>query len=820
MIEPLRPELERALAAALDVPDPEQQAFLEREYAHDPELRAAVESMVRAYRAAASFLEPSGTQRSRMLTAIVGAPTALPSHIGRYRIIRLVGEGGMGVVYEAEQDKPRRTVAVKVLRPEFAKGELRRRFEQEWQALARLQHPGIAQIHEVGTAQSGFGPQPYFVMELIRGDSLLRYANAHQLNTRQRLALMENICDAVHHAHQRGIVHRDLKPGNICVDQSGHPKVLDFGVSRIMDCEDGARQTECGQIVGTLAYMSPEQVAGDPRELDARSDVYALGVILFELLSGHLPYELSHRLHEAVPMIQEGVPKTLGSIDRQFRGDVETIVARALEKEKVRRYSSAADMAADIGRFLKDEPIRARPPSLTYQLRKFAQRHRAAATAAVVVVVALVVGIVASTREAARARRAEQTAIAERNRARAEQQRADREASAAAAINDFLENDLLAQAGASVQARPGRMADPDLKVRTALDRAASRISGKFAGQPLIEASIRHSIGKAYRDLGMYADAHRQMQRALELERDLLSEEHPVVLGTVYDIAEVFADEGKYRDAEPLLVRVLEARRGVLDEAHPATLATMNAVAEVYANEGDYARAEPLYRKVLDIRRRLFGELHPDTLQSRNSLARLVLDVGRYSEAEPLCAGVLRDRQRVLGENHPDTLVSEDNLARLCIGQGRYAQAERLLAGVLKARQRVLGKGHPDTFISMNNLAVAYRKQGKLEEAVHLLQRALPLQRQRLGETNPDTLLMMNNLARAYIEEGRYTQAEPLLTKVVEVQCRVVGERHPDTLIMMRNLARLYRAEGKLAEAKTWFSKVVELQGSMRGATER
>ncbi len=268
---------------------------------------------------------------------------ALPGVIGRYRILRLLGEGGMGTVYEAEQEQPRRTVALKVIKPGHVSADRLRRFELESQALGRLQHPGIAQIYEAGAADTAAGQQPYFAMELIHGRSLRAYAEAHHLTARQRLEIVAKICEAVQHAHQRGLIHRDLKPGNILVDETGQPKILDFGVARITDSDAYAtRQTDVGQLVGTLAYMSPEQVLGDPLELDTRSDVYALGVILYELLAGRLPYKVDQKLHQVVQTIREEDPTPLSSIDRVYRGDIETIVAKALEKDKLRRYASAA----------------------------------------------------------------------------------------------------------------------------------------------------------------------------------------------------------------------------------------------------------------------------------------------------------------------------------------------------------------------------------------------------------------------------------------------------------------------------------------------
>src|SRR5215475_13497510 len=337
--------------------------------------------------------------------------------IGRYRILRLVGEGGMGVVYEAEQDPLRRTVALKIIKPGIASPELLRRFELESQALGRLQHPGIARIYDAGTADTGFGPQPYFAMEFIHGKNVKDYAEEQRLNTRQLVEMVAKIAEAVHHAHQRGLIHRDLKPANILVDETGQPKILDFGVARAIDSDmQATTHTDMGQLVGTLAYMSPEQVLADPLGLDTRSDVYALGVILYELLAGRLPYTIGKKLDETIHAIREEDPAKLSQISRSYRGDIETIVAKALEKDKTRRYGSAAELAADITRYLKDEPIVARPPSAGYQIQKFARRHKALVAGVVAVFAILLVGIATSAWLAVRARRAEAVAVEARDR--------------------------------------------------------------------------------------------------------------------------------------------------------------------------------------------------------------------------------------------------------------------------------------------------------------------------------------------------------------------------------------------------------------------
>ena len=348
----------------------ERSLFLRETCQDDLDLRREVELLL-AKGTRDQILDRPAVREATSFTMTLDSPAAslgkvwLPARIGPYRILRLVGQGGMGAVYEAEQERPHRIVALKVIKPGLISPELLRRFEQEAEALGRLQHPGIAQIHDAGTADAGFGLQPYFAMELIRGESLRKFAEAHHLPTQERLEIIIKVCEAVHHAHQRGIIHRDLKPGNILVDETGQPKILDFGVARVTDSDAHAtRQTDVGQLVGTLAYMSPEQVLGDPLELDTRSDVYALGVILYELLAERMPYSIEKRkLHEALRTIREQDPPPLSSVSRSYRGDIETIVAKALEKDKTRRYASAVGLAADIRRHLADEPITARPAS-------------------------------------------------------------------------------------------------------------------------------------------------------------------------------------------------------------------------------------------------------------------------------------------------------------------------------------------------------------------------------------------------------------------------------------------------------------------------
>ncbi len=851
-------EINRLYHLALEQGESARAPFLEKVCAGDKSVEQEVLSLLQHAEETGSFLEEPALEVAAKDVATAGRP--LPAALGRYRVIGLLGEGGMGIVYEAEQDQPRRRVALKIIKPGLAVGQRLMRFKHEAQALGRLQHPGIAQIYEASTADTGFGPQPYFAMELIRGLSLREYATANSLNARQRLSLMVKICDAVDHAHLRGLIHRDLKPGNILVDETGQPKVLDFGVARVTGSDEQAtRQTDLGQLVGTLAYMSPEQVLADPLKLDTRSDVYSLGVILYELLSGQLPYNVNHQpLHVALQTIREDDPTSLRSINRQYRGDVETIVGKALEKDKTRRYASAADLGADIRRYLEDEPIAARSPSAGYQLQKFARRHKALVAGVAAVFVVLAGGVVASTSQAIRANRAgraalmerdhasaaqraateerdralkaEAAATSERNRALAaeaqvvqqrdrvllEKKRADDEAATAQAVNNFLQNDLLSQASARVQSRPDTKPDPELKVRTALDRSAAAIPGKFDRQPTVEASIRQTIGKAYFDLGVYPEAQRQWERVVDLRRKVLGPDHPDTLTSMSDLADAYRVQSAYKQAEPLFSKVLETRRRVLGGENPATLSSMNELANLYLDQGRYAQAEPLLVKALEGQRRLLGLDHPDTLTSLHDLATVYFEEGKFGQAEPLEIQALEGRRRVLGEEHPQTARSMNELGLVYRQEGKYAQAESLLSAAVELQRRVLGAEHSDTLTSMNNLGLVYRTEGKYEQAEAMYVRVLEIRRRVLGAEHANTLISMNNLAVLYSAEGKFAQAEPLYSGALEIQRRLFGEQRPATVHFLANLGGLYRQEGKYAQADAALTKALDLRRRILG----
>jgi non-specific serine/threonine protein kinase/serine/threonine-protein kinase len=852
-------QIKHVCELALDREPGERAAFLAQACAGDPDLLAQVDALLQ-HASVGGIETPIVAQLAATAPAREPSDTPhVPEQIGRYRILRIVGQGGMGTVYEAEQVSPRRRVALKVVRPGLGSREMFKRFERESQALGRLQHPGIAQVYEAGTADTPFGAQPYFAMEFIDGSPLKDYIAEHRVEVPARLELVARICDAVQHAHERGIIHRDIKPGNVLVDRLGQPKVLDFGVARLIEgAQPETLHTVDGQLIGTLAYMSPEQVLGDSTLVDARSDVYAIGVMLYELLAGRMPYDVTGRQHEAVQAILQDDPGPLSTIGREFRGDVETIVAKALEKEPERRYASAASLALDLRRYLANEPITARPASAAYQLQKFVRRHTAIVAGAAAVFVVLTAGTAVSTwqalrataagrlaidaegrarqqrdeavRERNRALAAEQAAQEERNRAvaaRAEAQseraraveagdRARTEAAIAQAVRDFLQTDLLAQSSAQQQANPGVKPDADLKVRTALDRAAVRVPTRFRGQPLVEASVRQTIGSAYEDLGLYPQAQAQLERVRQLRGAALGESHEQTLEATRDLAQIAMQMGKYPEAEKLYQQALGGLTRRLGPADARVLGVQAQLVELDLQMGRYQAAEALIRKTISTARQALGSTHPLVLNALSGLGRAQLAQGRYAEGEASFRTLLDGIRRSKGPDHPETLSVESDLAEALEFQLKYPEAERLYNESLEGQRRVLGADHPYTLSAANNLAVLYKKEGKYAEAEPLYTTVVEARRRVLGAEHPDTLSAMNNLGALYVSEKRYADAERLLTQVLADRQRILGPEHPNTLNTMMNLAQAANGLGRLPDTERLYAQVLSIRQRILG----
>ena len=525
--------------------------FLKTACVSNAPLRDEVESLLTAHDSADGLLD---TPAGEYLTGFefAHAPEDCAGRmIGSYRLVRCIGAGGMGTVYEAMQEQPRRTVALKMLNTGLTSEASLRRFEYESQILAKLRHPGIAQVYEAGTHGDGGVGVPYFAMEYVPdSQSVIRYAEVTKQDLPARLALLRQVCDAVFHAHQNGVIHRDLKPGNILVDSNGRAKVIDFGVARVTDQDVAPTtlRTDLGQLIGTLPYMSPEQVAGDPDAVDTRCDVYALGVIGYELLCGKLPLDIRNRaIPDAVRLIRDKDPTSLSSINRVFRGDLDTIFGKALEKDKTRRYQSVSDLAADIDHYLKHEPILARPASAGYQLRKFARRHRALFAGSLVAVFGLLVGTSAAVWKAVEASR-------ERDSARIN-------VISAVRISEFLQS-VLAAAG-SQPADP----DGDYSLRHVLDEASRRAHDELGDDPDVEATIRQKIGHAYLAIGDLDSAGVHLQAAWQTWRARHGDGNLDSLCILNDLIKVWLGKVEYVKAERTIQDVLPAARSELGDDH-------------------------------------------------------------------------------------------------------------------------------------------------------------------------------------------------------------------------------------------------------------
>ena len=813
----------REVFLAARAKDPRQRAqFLDRACAGDDRLRAEVEHLLASDDEADTFLQtpalgedfgrahpesllPKAASTSKDgSSAGIGTdrarPSVLPDHIGQYRIIDVLGEGGMGVVYRAEQESPRRPVALKVIKAGAESPGLLKRFEHEEQVLGWLQHPGIAQIFEAGTADAGQGLQPFFAMEFVRGQSLTSYAAALDLTLAQRLELAAKVCDAVHHAHQKGVIHRDLKPGNILVDDSGQPKVLDFGVARVTDADirTTTLQTDVGQLVGTLAYMSPEQVAGDSRQLDTRSDVYALGVILYELLAGRVPFDVSQQtIPQAARMITEEEPTSLSSINRVFRGDIQTIVAKALEKDKNRRYQSAAGLAADIRRCLSDEPISARPASAVYQLRKFARRNKSLVAAVVTACALLSAALVYVTAERNRALRAER--VAEQRQADAEQQTA-----IAQAANNFL-HEVLSLAS------PAKAMGRQVTVREAVDIAAADVSAFTAGQPETEAAVRAAVGRTYHSLGHFDLAAEQLKLAVEIRRRELGPEHPDTLSSMRKLAGALNDLGRAEEAISLLRKAIETQRRILGEAHPDTIDSCSALAWFLFGDGRAAEAEPLFRQVLEGFGMIDGPEAPPTLKAMANLAAVLIKQGRVAEAEPLITEAAAALPRVLDPRHPDTLYILGIHAWYLYAADRCHEAEVLYRGIVRDATEVLGVDHPYRLYWLGKLGWCLLKLGRLDEAERLFIEALTAQRRVLADGHGYIVESTEGLARTLIAQRRFDQAEPLAAELYNVASARYAADHPLTADAVAVLIDLYDAWGKPEQAAEWRTKLPSTQ---------
>lgn len=777
-------------------------------------------------------------------------------NIGQYKLISILGEGGFSIVYLAEQAKPvKRLVALKVIKPGMDTKQVIARFEAERQTLAFLNHPNIAPVYDAGATEQGL---PYFVMEHVKGIPITEHCDRHKLSIEDRLELFLHVCDGVQYAHQKGIIHRDIKPSNILVSvdsEKAAPRIIDFGVSKATTKQINERTlfTEQGQFVGTPEYMSPEQAEMGAQDIDTRTDIYSLGVVLYELLTGVLPFDPDVLRESSIDnirkIIREQDPKrpstilaTLGeeakriaenrnidlsNLKKRLNRELEWIPLKAMRKDRTRRYRSASQFADDIRNYLNRKPLIAGPESAIYKMKKFVNRNKPLFSGAAAILIILIAGIIVSTNFGIKASHAQKEAEAERLKAQ-------QEARSAKAVSDFLRKDLLeSMAPYAVQKQ-----DKDITVRSWLDDTSDKLEGRFENEPLIEAQIRYSLGKSYFNLGIYDLAEKHLIRAYALQLEKLGNKNIDTLNSMELLGSVYMKMGFYGEAENLFNQTISGRKEIFKKADdPNTLSTMNELAVSYLSSGQYDKAEKLYNEALPISEKVFGENGTFTLIMTGNLADVYRLQGHYKKAEDLYLKARKNMNELYynGLNTPDdpdtlyfAIYSGNGLGMLYINEGNYADALNIFSDTYKLGTVILEKGHPDTLYSMNGLGFVYTAMRNYELAKQYIDEALNIGKE-LGENNPSTLtsryclgwleynIGLSKYDEQHYEEAKahFAEAEVNLNKALDGREKVFRyyPDHPAILEAKNALAMLYSAMGNLSneelnyeEAKTLFAK--------------
>ena len=785
--------LQELFAAAIVLDTKERADLLASLSSDDAGLRAELEELLDHHaRSGALLAHPAYVADERA--------NPLPERIGAFRVLRVLGAGGMGVVYLAEQDHPRRLVALKVLLPGLASPRTLKRFEREAQALALLSHPGIASIHETGTADWGAGPQPYFAMEYVDGRRLSDAEWTRTLAVRERVELLAQICDALEHAHERGVIHRDLKPSNVLVEQASgrlRARVLDFGIARVTDSDLRATSlhTATGQVLGTLAYMSPEQASGDSEGVDRRADVYSLGVIGYELLSGRLPLDVVGKpLHEAVRTVRDDDPTPLSRAEPALRGDLETIFARALEKDAARRYPTAAALSADLRSYLEDRPIMARPTSRAYLIAKFARRNRVLVGGVAAVTVALAAGLAGTAWQGF-------VAAAERDRAKESARKADAEARRANSVARF-QRDMLSRVKPT---RDGR----EVKLLDVLDTAAAVVDTTFADDPAGAGAVHGTLGDSYDAIGALAEAAREYEAAAACSARVSGADSDEVWNLRHQLGRVRLKLDQVAAAEGDLRDVLERYEKVFGFEDLRTLSAAHSVVLLELRLRDPAAAAALASRVLEARRRVHGSERRELGVAVGQLGSALWQLGRLEEAQQALEEALAIEREVRGPNDPGLGLACSLLANVLRDRGELARAEELYREAVGLGRRLLGEQHHDLWVWTNNLAGVLEQERKFGEAEPLYREVLQRRMAEFGDDHEQTLIVLNNLAMVLTNTGRHAEAEPLHERALAIKVRVLGPGDRSTLTSRFNVGLSRLLQGRLEAALPEFRECAE-----------